>query len=66
MKVAVRKLARFLGDERGSMTLEYALVSAITGLTSVGIGTQLHEAQAQANEAFVLAFDEALEDALLP
>ena len=65
MQPVVRMVSRFLADERGSAALEYATLSLVTCVASVGIGSQLREAQALAHEAFLNSFDEALEDALI-
>ena len=64
MHSVTHKLLQFLADERGSIFLEYALVSTVSGIMSFGIGFFLRSAQAQSAEAFVLAYDEMLAEAL--
>ena len=66
MQAVVRVVSKFLSDERGSAALEYATLSLVTCVASVGMGSQLREAQALAHQTFLLSFDEVLDDALLP
>ncbi len=66
MQAVVCLVSKFLSDEHGSAALEYATLSLVTCVASVGIGSQLREAQALAHEAFLSSLDKTLEDALLP
>ena len=64
MRSVTHKLLQFLADEHGSIFLEYALVSTVSGIMSFGIGFFLRSAQIQSAEAFVLVYDEMLAEAL--
>ena len=66
MKLLARKCLRFLADERGSATAEYAVLSAMTWLISFGVGSQLREAQAEFNDTLTITIEHAYEDALTP
>ena len=64
LHLVAQAVGRFLADERGTGTLEYMLVSAVTTLTSVSLVPLLQQGLADSNARAMAAFDLALEDAI--